>query len=77
MLAVLATDTVSSFWVGMWYIMLFGIGTILSMGLLTLLMGIPFAITGQIQRLNAAIARVAGTASIAFGVFLMYELAVV
>ncbi|MEE8442845.1 MAG: urease accessory protein UreH [Dehalococcoidia bacterium] len=77
MLAVLATDTVSSFWVGMWYIMLFGIGTVLSMGLLTLLMGIPFAITGQVQRLNAAIARVAGTASIAFGVLLMYELAVV
>ena len=77
MLAVLATDAVSSFLVGLWYIVLFGVGTILSMGLLTLLMGIPFAISGQFQRLNAAIAGVAGIASIAFGAFLMYELAIV
>ena len=77
MLAVLATDAVSSFLVGLWYIVLFGVGTVLSMGLLTLLMGIPFAISSQFQRLNAAVAGVAGTASIAFGAFLMYELAVV
>ena len=77
MLAVLATDAVSSFWVGMWYILLFGVGTVLSMGSLTLLMGIPFAITGQFRRLNTAIAGIAGTASIVFGAFLMYHLAVV
>lgn len=77
MLAVLATDAVSSFWVGMWYIVLFGVGTILSMGLLTVLLGIPFAISGRFQKLDTAVASVAGTVSIAFGVFLMYELAVV
>ena len=77
MLAVLATDAVSSFWVGLWYIVLFGLGTVLSMSFLTLLMGIPFAITGQFQRVNAVIAGVAATASIALGMFLMYELAVV
>ena len=76
MLAVLATDAVSSFLVGLWYIVLFGVGTILSMGLLTLLMGIPFAISGQFQRFNAAIAGIAGTVSIAFGAFLMYDLAI-
>ena len=75
MLVVLTTEAVSSFLVGLWYILLFGVGTILSMGLLTLLMGIPFSFSGQFQRLNAAIARVAGTASIAFGLFLMYDLA--
>ena len=77
MLVVLATDAVASFWVGVGYIALFGVGTIFSMGLLTLLMGIPFALAGQFQRVNTAIARVAGTGSIAFGVFLMYELAIV
>ncbi|MBI4201088.1 MAG: sulfite exporter TauE/SafE family protein, partial [Chloroflexi bacterium] len=77
MLVVLASDTVSSFWVGIWYIALFGIGTVLSMGMITLLMGIPFAISGRFQRVNAVIASVAGTASIAFGLFLMYELAIV
>ena len=77
MLVVLATDAVSSFWVGISYIVIFGVGTILSMGTLTVIMGIPFAISGQFQRLNSAIAGIAGTASIAFGVFLMYRLAVV
>jgi sulfite exporter TauE/SafE len=77
MLVVLATDEVTSFWVGISYILLFGVGTVVSMGALTLLMGIPFAISGQFQKLNNAIAGVAGTASIAFGVFLMYRLAVV
>lgn len=77
MLVVLATDEVTSFWVGISYIAIFGVGTIISMGALTLIMGIPFAISGQFQRLNSAIAGVAGTASIAFGAFLMYKLAVV
>lgn len=77
MLVVLATDEVTSFWVGIFYILIFGVGTIISMGALTLLMGIPFAASGQFQRLNAAIAGVAGTGSIVFGVFLMYRLAVV
>ncbi len=77
MLVVLATDEVTSFWVGISYILIFGVGTVISMGALTLLMGIPFAVSGQYQRLNAAIAGVAGTGSIVFGVFLMYRLAVV
>ncbi len=77
MLAVLASDTISNFWIGIWYILLFGIGTVISMGFITLVLGIPFAITGQYQRINRMVAGVAGTSSIAFGVFLMYELAVV
>jgi sulfite exporter TauE/SafE len=77
MLVVLATDEVTSFWVGIFYILIFGVGTIISMSALTLLMGIPFAVSGQFQRLNAVIAGVAGTGSIVFGVFLMYRLAVV
>lgn len=77
MLVVLATDEVTSFWVGISYIVIFGVGTIISMGALTLLMGIPFAVSGQFQKLNSAIAGVAGTASIAFGAFLMYDLAII
>ena len=77
MLAVLATDAVSSFWIGILYIGLFGLGTVLSMGVLTLLMGIPFAISSQFQRVNTTIAGIAGALSIAFGVFIMYEFAIV
>ena len=77
MLVVLTTDAVSSFMVGLLYILIFGVGTILSMGIITLLMGIPFSISGRFERVNRAIAGAAGTASISFGLFLMYELAIV
>jgi ABC-type nickel/cobalt efflux system permease component RcnA len=77
MLVVLTTDVVSSFLVGLFYILLFGVGTVLSMGVITLLMGIPFSISGRFERVNRVIAGVAGTSSILFGLFLMYELAVV
>ncbi|MBI2855539.1 MAG: urease accessory protein UreH [Chloroflexi bacterium] len=77
MLVVLTTEAVSSFMVGLFYILVFGVGTILSMGGITLLMGIPFSISGRFERVNRAIAGVAGTASIVFGLFLMYELAIV
>ena len=77
MLAVLLTDAVTSFWIGMVYIVLFGVGTVLSMGVLTLIMGIPFALTGQNQRLSTAVSSVAALASIGFGGFLMYELSFV
>ncbi|MBI4311675.1 MAG: sulfite exporter TauE/SafE family protein [Chloroflexi bacterium] len=76
MLAVLASDAINNFWIGIWYILLFGLGTIISMGVITLVLGVPFAITGQYQRINRMVAGVAGTASIGFGVFLMYDLAV-
>ncbi|MBI4339988.1 MAG: urease accessory protein UreH [Chloroflexi bacterium] len=77
MLAVLASDAISNFWLGIWYILLFGMGTVVSMAAITLGLGIPFAITGQYQRISRMVAGVAGTASILFGVFLMFDLALV
>jgi ABC-type nickel/cobalt efflux system permease component RcnA len=77
MLVVLATDEVTSFLVGVAYIVLFGVGTVLSMGVITLLMGIPFSVSSRFERFNQAIAGAAGTASVAFGVLLMYQVAVV
>jgi len=74
MLLVLGSGQIANFGAGLLFIALFGIGTILSMSLLTLLMGIPFALSGQYQRLNVVVAVVAGVASVAYGVFLMYEL---
>ena len=74
MLLVLGSGQIANFGTGLLYIALFGVGTILSMSLLTLLMGIPFALSGQYQRLNVVVAVVAGVASVAYGIFLMYEL---
>jgi sulfite exporter TauE/SafE len=67
--------TLSSLWVGIGYLLLFGIGTMLSMATITLLLGVPFAITGSYQRLNRAVAGVAGVASVVLGAALMSDLA--
>ena len=67
--------TLSSFWVGVGYIVLFGVGTMLSMAAITLLLGVPFALTGDRNRLSSTVASIAGTASLAFGVALMSDIA--
>ncbi len=66
--------TLSSFWVGIGYLLLFGVGTMLSMAAITLLLGIPFALTGDRNRLGRAVSSVAGAGSLAFGVVLMYDI---
>ncbi len=65
----------SSFWVGIGYLLLFGVGTMLSMAIITLVLGVPFALSGGYQRVNGAVSRVAGTASLLFGFALMSDLA--
>tara|TARA_B110000116_G_scaffold145161_1_gene125751 strand:- start:3889 stop:4668 length:780 start_codon:yes stop_codon:yes gene_type:complete len=73
MLALL--PTISSFWIGVLYLILFGVGTVLSMSLITLLLGIPFALTGSSKKLYASVTGIAGTVSIVFGVALMSDIA--
>ena len=65
--------TLSSVWVGVGYLVLFGVGTILSMSAITLALGVPFAATGGSQRLNHAVAITAGVASAVIGVALMTD----
>ena len=66
--------TLPSFWAGIGYLALFGVGTMVSMAMVTLLLGVPFAITGSFERVNSAVAGVAGTASAVFGVALMSDI---
>ena len=73
MLALL--PTIDSFWVGVGYLTLFGVGTILSMGAITLGLGIPFAASAQFARVNQTVAGVAGSASLIFGAALMSDIA--
>ena len=70
----LVLTTIDSFWSGMGYILIFGAGTVLSMGLITLVMGIPFALSGRFEKVNRVIGGVAGLASIILGVWLMVEI---
>ena len=66
---------ISSFWVGFGYLVLFGIGTMLSMAAITLALGVPFSLGGQFERLNRGVAQVAGAVSLIFGAALMSDLA--
>ena len=63
------------FWVGVGYLVLFGVGTMLSMAAVTLVLGIPFAMSGRFERMNRTVAGVAGTASLVFGFALMADIA--
>ena len=71
----LVLPQVPSFIVGIGYLLLFGIGTMLSMAAVTLALGIPFAITGGFSHLNRIVSGVAGAASVVFGAGLMSDIA--
>ena len=73
MLALL--PAIDSFGVGVGYLLLFSVGTIISMGVVTVLLAVPFVATGGNDALNKVVSVVAGVASIAFGVALMSEIA--
>ena len=60
---------------GVGYLLLFGVGTVISMGGITILLSVPFALTGRVDRLNRLVAGVAGVASLTFGAALILEIA--
>ena len=73
MLALL--PTIDSFLAGISYLVLFGVGTVLSMAIITIVLSVPFAITGAYQKLNIIVSGVAGAISIIFGIALMSDIA--
>ncbi len=68
-------NTLPSFWAGVGYLVLFGIGTVLSMALITILLGVPFALLGNAGRAGRAVSGIAGSASVLFGAALMSDIA--
>ena len=67
--------TLSSFWVGIGYLALFGVGTMLSMAAVTILLGVPFAVAGGYRGINRAVTATAGTASAVLGAALISDIA--
>lgn len=63
------------FWVGLGYLLVFGVGTIASMALITIALGVPFALTTGARQWQRSIAGAAGAASLLFGLALMTEIA--
>ncbi|MQF65299.1 urease accessory protein UreH [SAR202 cluster bacterium AC-409-J13_OGT_754m] len=67
--------TIGSFWLGLAYILLFGIGTIISMSAITLILGLPFAIGKGFKNINVTVSGIAGFASITLGALITYDFA--
>lgn len=63
------------FWVGLGYLVMFGVGTIASMALITIALGVPFALTTRARQWQHSIAGAAGATSLLFGFALMAEIA--
>lgn len=60
---------------GFAYLLVFGLGTILGMMLITLAIAAPFVISaGRLPVVNASIRGFAGALSLAFGLYLMYQI---
>ena len=70
----LVLSTIDGFWKGVSYLLAFGVGTVIGMGSLTLLMGVPFAFSRRSERAEHVVRGAAGAASIAFGVLLMTQI---
>ena len=60
---------------GLAYILLFGLGSVLSMGIMTVIIGLPFVMSaGRLPNFNRTIQFAVGSLSILFGGFLMYQI---
>jgi len=74
-LALLVLASIESPLAGMAYILLFGLGSVISMGIMTMIIGLPFMIsTGRLPNLDRTVQFVVGSLSILFGGFLMYQI---
>lgn len=62
----------------LWYVLVFGLGTIMGMMLMTSLIALPFARTGhRFGRIDGGLRIASGAISLAFGLFVAYRIGVV
>ena len=74
-LTLLVVASFESPWVGLGYILLFGLGSVLSMGIMTILISLPFVFSAnRLPNLNRVIQLGVGMFSILFGGFLIYQI---
>ena len=74
-LTLLILASIDSVFAGIVYILLFGLGSVLSMGVMTILISLPFAVSAnRMPNMNQAIQLGVGTISIIFGGLLMYQI---
>ena len=74
-LTLLILASIESSIAGLVYILLFGLGSVLSMGIMTILISLPFvASANKLPNLNRVIQFAVGALSMLFGGFLMYQI---
>ena len=74
-LTLLVLASIESPLAGMVYILLFGLGSVLSMGIMTIFISLPFVFSAnRLPNLNRLVQFSVGMLSILFGGFLMYEI---
>jgi len=74
-LMLLVLSTIQSAWEGVVYILIFGVGSILGMMIISTLIGLPFALSsGRFASINQVIKFAAGTLSMALGIFVMVNI---
>ena len=74
-LTLLILASIESPLAGLGYILLFGLGSVLSMGIMTIFISFPFVFSAnRLPGLNRVIQFSVGTLSILFGFFLMYQI---
>jgi hypothetical protein len=56
------------------YLLLFGLGTIAGMMLITAAIAVPYTYTSRFSRLNAGLAAASGLVSVGFGLFIAYHI---
>lgn len=72
-LTLLVLTTVTSTLQGVAFILIFGLGSILSMLIISSIIGLPFLLTTRFTRLHTGIQALAGAASIAIGLLIVIE----
>jgi ABC-type nickel/cobalt efflux system permease component RcnA len=75
MLLVLAS--LKSTLTGVFYILIFSLGSVASMALISIFISLPFSVSSRLPRLNLVVQAAAGTFSIIFGALLIYQVGVV
>jgi hypothetical protein len=75
--ALLVLTTIRDPWWATIYLAIFGVGTIAGMMLITAAIGVPFAYAGKMSlRMNTGIRLASGLISLAFGLFLAYQIGI-
>ena len=77
-LLVLAISQVANAAYGMFYILLFGVGSMLGMGVLSVVIAVPLAVSARwLTRANRGLQAVVGTVTIAIGGMTIYSTALI